>query len=564
MKNDLLIKFFFVVLLLFSLYLIISGLTTGDGSSNKDNAILEEDLQLSTYILDMQIGETQQVIATILPANATYQEVSWLSGNTNIVTVDNGLVTATGVGKTIIKVTSSKKQITKMINVTVKANTIEVEKINISNSNIELNVGNTSKIEYTIEPSNATNKKVSFTVSDKNIVGFDANGNIVGVNVGTATVTLKSSNDKTATVTVTVKEKEIEVTGITLSSKEITVPEESSKTVTAKITPSNATNKTVTWTSSDKSIATVENGKITGVKQGSAVIKATASNGVSGEVKVKVTAKSSFGAYEHVFIIGIDGLGATYKKVSSPNFDKIFGNYAYRHDAKTETVTISAQNWGSILTGVSYDKHGFTNGSIEKKSRTSKSSNLSIFYYVRKAFPNAKLASIVNWSPINHGIIETDIKVKKIHEGTDDAVMNKTIQYIKANKDVKLLFVHFDEVDHNAHAHGGFSNEYYNAAKKSDERLGRIYSTISSLGLMNNSLVIVVADHGETTNGHGGSSKEESSALLAIRGYTVNKVTLKSSVRNRDVAAIVLYALGIEKPSHFTSKVPSNLFGNAR
>ena len=68
--------------------------------------------------------------------------------------------------------------------------------------------------------------------------------------------------------------------------------------------------------------------------------------------------------------------------------------------------------------------------------------------------PNAKLASIVNWNPINHGIIETDISVKKIHEGTDDAVMNKTIQYIKANKDVKLLFVHFDEVDHNAHAHG--------------------------------------------------------------------------------------------------------------
>ena len=495
MKNDLLIKIFFVVLLLFSLYLIISGLTTSDGNSNKDNSVLEEDLQLSTYTLDMHMGEKEQVIATVLPTNATYQEVSWLSGNNSIVTVDNGLVTAVGVGKTIIKVTTSKKQITKMINVTVRSNDVLVESINIKNPNIELHVGDIGKIEYTIEPSNATNKKVSFAVSDKNIVGFDANGNLVGVSVGTATVTLKSSNDKTATVNVTVKEKEIDVTGITLSSKEVTVSEGSSKTITAKIAPSNASNKTVTWTSSDKSIATVDNGKIKGIKQGSAVIKATTVNGLTAEVKVKVTAKSSFGAYEHVFIIGIDGLGATYKKVSSPNFDKIFGNYAYRHDAKTETVTISAQNWGSILTGVSYDKHGFTNSSIEKNSRTSKSSNLSIFYYIRKAMPNAKLASIVNWNPINHGIIETDISVKKIHEGTDDAVMNKTIQYIKANKDVKLLFVHFDEVDHNAHAHGGFSNQYYNAAKKSDERLGRIYSTISSLGLMKDSLVIVVADH---------------------------------------------------------------------
>ena len=319
----------------------------------------------------------------------------------------------------------------------------------------------------------------------------------------------------------------------------------------------------IEWTSGDITIAKVDNGKITGVKKGTATITATAS-GKSAEVKITVSAKSSFGAYNHVFIIGIDGLGATYNKVSSPNFDKIFGNYAYRYDAQTEKITISAQNWGSILTGVAYDIHGFTNSSIEKTSRTSKSSNLSIFYYVRKDMPNAKLASIVHWNPINHGIIETDINVNKIHKGSDEEVVNATIQYIKSNKDVKLLFVHLDEVDSNAHAHGGFSNEYYNAAKKSDERLGKIYDAINSSGLMDDSLIILVADHGETTGGHGGTTKEESSAILAIRGHTINKVTLNSSVRNRDVAAITLYALGIKKPSHFTSKVPANLFGDER
>ena len=81
---------------------------------------------------------------------------------------------------------------------------------------------------------------------------------------------------------------------------------------------------------------------------------------------------------------------------------------------------------------------------------------------------------------------------------------------------------------------------------------------------MKNSLFIVVTDHGETSGGHGGNSKEESSAVVAVRGYTVNKVTLGENVRNRDVAAIVLYALGVEKPSHFTASVPSNLFGGVR
>ena len=563
MKNDLLIKIFFIVLLIISVYFIISGLTSSDNSSPSSDEILEETLNLSTYTLNMEVGEEKKVEATVLPDNASNKEVTWISGNNGIVTVDNGMVKAINPGRTIIKVSTNKRQITKVINVTVNNKTIDVTSINVANPNIELYVGDRSKIDYTINPSDATNKKISFVTSDKNIAGFDKEGNIVGLKAGNATITLKSNNGKEASINVKVKNKEIPVEKVTLSKTKVTVSEGGSVNVTAKISPKNATNKEITWTSSDNNIAKVDNGKITGVKKGTATIKATV-GGKNDEVKVTVSSKDSFGAYEHVFIIGIDGLGAAYNKVSSPNFDKIFGNYAYRHDAKTEYITISAQNWGSILTGVAYDKHGFTNSSIKENTRGSNSANLSIFYYVRKAMPNAKLVSIVNWDPINHGIIESDINVNKIHQGSDDAVMNKTIEYIKANKDVKLLFVHFDEVDGAAHAHGGFSNEYYDAVKKSDERLGKIYNTINSLGLMNNSLFILVADHGETSSGHGGQTKEESSAVLAVRGHTVNKVTLNANARNRDVAAIALHALGIKIPSHFTASVPANLFGNER
>ena len=264
--------------------------------------------------------------------------------------------------------------------------------------------------------------------------------------------------------------------------------------------------------------------------------------------------------YKHVFIIGVDGLGAALTKVSSPNFDKIFNDYAFRHDAKTEYKTISAQNWGSILTGVAYDKHKYTNDSISDNKKTSDSKYLSVFYYVKRVIPKAKLVSIVNWNPINHGIVENDIGVKLIHGDSDKEVTDKIIDYLDTKGAPTLMFVQFDEVDHTAHSEGGFSDEYYDAVTKADKRIGKIFNKIKSIEALDSSLFIVVADHGETDDGHGGHTKEESSAVVAVRGYTVNKVELPEDTQNRDVAAIVLYALGIDIPSHFTAKVPSNLF----
>ena len=276
------------------------------------------------------------------------------------------------------------------------------------------------------------------------------------------------------------------------------------------------------------------------------------------------TTDSSFGAYKHVFIIGIDGLGATFGKVDTPNFNRIFADGAYRHDAKTEAVTVSAQNWGSILTGVAYDTHGFTNGWCEENERDSGSGNNSIFYYARQAFPDAELVSFNNWNAINTGIIENDLNVRKINRATDPLVKDAIVQYFQRGNEPTLMFVQLDSVDHAAHTYGGFSKQYYNAAKKADIYLGEIYDAIARRGLMEDGLFIVVADHGETTNGHGGQTKEESSAILAVAGHSVNRVELNENVHNRDVSAIALYALGIEQPAQFISSVPAELFGESR
>ncbi len=270
---------------------------------------------------------------------------------------------------------------------------------------------------------------------------------------------------------------------------------------------------------------------------------------------------NSFGAYKHVFIIGVDGCGAAWEKVDSPNFDRIFADNAYRYNAHTEYITVSAQNWGSILTGVAYDVHKFDNGWCENNERDSSSGNNTVFYYARNQFPDAELVSFNNWSAINHGIIENDLNVNKINRGTDPLVVQSIVNYLNSGNEPTLMFVQLDSVDHAAHTYGGFSDQYYKAAEKADGYLGKIYDAVAANGLMKDSLFIVVADHGETVDGHGGQTVEESSAVLGVAGDSVNKMLLSEDVKTRDVASIVLYSLGIEQPEHMTSVLPEGLFG---
>lgn len=270
---------------------------------------------------------------------------------------------------------------------------------------------------------------------------------------------------------------------------------------------------------------------------------------------------NSFGAYDHVFIIGVDGAGAAFSQVESPCFDAIFGDFAYRHDAHTEVVTISAQNWGSILTGVDYTTHGFTNDSLKKNERDSSAPNHSIFYYARQAMPQAELASFVNWEAINHGLIETDLGVTKVRRDTDPKVVDEIEAYLNAGNAPALMFVQLDSVDHAAHTHGGFSDEYFTAVRRADMLVGRIYNAVVQSGLMENGLFILVADHGESKHGHGGFTVEEGAAILAVTGKTVNATAMDDDTHNRDASAIALYALGIAQPEQFVSRVPADLFG---
>ena len=262
--------------------------------------------------------------------------------------------------------------------------------------------------------------------------------------------------------------------------------------------------------------------------------------------------EDSFGAYDHVFIIGVDGAGRFFKDANTPNFDRIFKDGAVDYTARAETITISAQNWGSILTGVSYLRHRMTNSVTESTPRTSDTKYPTIFTLLHKADPAAKLAVYTNWGAITKGIVENDLGADEVQIGDDGQLTDAMCEYFDAGNKPKLFFSQLDSVDHFGHEYGSKAPEYF----------AQIYDSLTRNGLMENGLFIVVADHGHrVSKGHGGLTMRETNVMVAVAGKTVAAGgTMDKDTRNRDVAAIALYALGVERPDHMSARIPANLF----
>jgi uncharacterized protein YjdB len=146
---------------------------------------------------------------------------------------------------------------------------------------VELTEGDVTVLTATVNPSNASNRNVYWTSSDSAVATVDNTGKVTAVKAGSATITVTTEDGgKTATCKVTVKEKIYPVTGVTLDKTSVELTEGDVTVLTATVTPSNASNKNVYWTSSDQSVATVDNtGKVTAVKRGTALITVTTEDG---------------------------------------------------------------------------------------------------------------------------------------------------------------------------------------------------------------------------------------------------------------------------------------------
>ncbi len=178
------------------------------------------------------------------------------------------------------------------------AKNVKVKKIQITNpkkKTVTLVRGKTLQIKVKVTPKNAKNKKVTYKSSKKKIASVSSKGKVKGLKKGTAkiTVTAKDGSKKKATLTVKVVNP-VKVSKVTVSPAATTL--DVGKTVTLKVAcaPKNATNKAVSWKTSDKGVATVNaSGVVKGVKAGTAKITATAKDGSKKSAACTVTVKAA-------------------------------------------------------------------------------------------------------------------------------------------------------------------------------------------------------------------------------------------------------------------------------
>ena len=154
---------------------------------------------------------------------------------------------------------------------------IRVSSISLSKSTFELTVGDQALLDATISPDNATNKKIRWSSSKESVATVTPEGIVEAVSVGTSFITATSEDSGVnAKCEITVKEKVISVTGIALNKTSLSLTEGEEFTLEATVTPDNATNREVTWTSDNEAVATVSaEGVVKALRAGKASITAT-------------------------------------------------------------------------------------------------------------------------------------------------------------------------------------------------------------------------------------------------------------------------------------------------
>lgn len=251
----------------------------------KETVIDVQSIAISQPSAEMEIGETLTLKATVSPSNASYDGITWTSTNPKVASVTtSGLVTALSEGNTTITVMAGGR--TASCAITVVKGFVAVTSISLNKTSLEMIEGESETLVATVFPENATDKTVIWTSSNESVV-IVKDGTVTAVKEGEGTISAKVS-DKTAKCTIVVLKKTIAVESIELDKTILSLVEGDTKTLVATVKPENATDKTITWSSSNNSVATVNSkGEVTALSGGSSIITASA-GGVSAECAVTV------------------------------------------------------------------------------------------------------------------------------------------------------------------------------------------------------------------------------------------------------------------------------------
>lgn len=221
--------------------------------------------------LTMEEGTQARLEIEITPEDADTSSIVWVSGNEDIATVDNGVVTALKEGST--KITARTDSRMAVCELTVVRPVITG--VSIDRENADIRVDETITLTATVTPANVTDVIIEWSTDNASIASVTNTGVVTGISVGKALITVHAGGFSDVCE---INVLPVEAESVTLSKSDLTMEEGDIEKLTATVGPANTTDKTVTWSSSDESIATVKDGTVTAVSVGKAVITAKCGN----------------------------------------------------------------------------------------------------------------------------------------------------------------------------------------------------------------------------------------------------------------------------------------------
>lgn len=297
----------------------------------KGNAVTADSLEINPSSITLLKGDTFNLVANIIPSNASKEDIIWESSNESVVSIDEkGLVTANKTGSVII--TASANGLVSKASVEVKNNVIGIQSLTINQDNLTLKVGESLQLTANYLPSNATNKNFIWK-SSSDSVSVTNNGLITGVKAGSSEITVSSINGINDKLSVLVIENPTiivpgenpgenpgqnpgtnpgenpgqnpgtnpgdnpssgttsnSVSEVLLNLENINIHIGQTKQLKATVLPLNAVNSSLTWVSSSDSVVTVSSsGLLTGVSPGTAQVSVITANGKVARTNVTVT-----------------------------------------------------------------------------------------------------------------------------------------------------------------------------------------------------------------------------------------------------------------------------------
>lgn len=299
-----------------------------------------ESISLSKAELTIYKGNSSALSVTILPSTAN-QAVLWSSSNESVVTVSQyGQVTAVDVGNAEITATAADGSMCAKCAVTVNQ---YATSLTLDQTTMDMTVGDDPiTLIATVLPSEFTDKSLTWTSSNTSVAGVDSNGTVRAVSSGTATITARTLDGSSLSASCKVSVYCL-VGSVSLDKTKLKLYEGRSSTLTATILPADATDKRVTWTSIDESVATVDqNGQVTAAGCGATtIIVKTVDGGYMASCSVEVIAKPS-----QWINLGLSVLWASVN--IGANYPDEYGDYfAWAEIEPKRTYSSSNYKWGT-------------------------------------------------------------------------------------------------------------------------------------------------------------------------------------------------------------------------